>query len=148
MRERPVTDEVLDVLDAYSGAVFDKDVDGFMSLYDDEARIFDAWGRWSYEGADAWRANIEEWFSSLGTERVRVDFEEVEITSDVDVATVSAFVTFAGMSSEGEELRSMQNRITWVLMSGDDGLRIAHEHTSAPAGFEDGKVMLQRPDHE
>ena len=72
-----------------------------------------------------------------------MDFDEVEVATDVDLATVSAFVTFAGLSPDGEELRSMQNRITWVLVSGEEGWRIIHEHTSAPAAFEDGKVMLR-----
>ncbi len=38
----------------------------------------------------------------------------------------------------------MQNRLTWILRTSGHVLRIVHEHTSAPAGFEDGKVILQR----
>ena len=61
-----------------------------------------------------------------------------------DVAGVSAFTTFRGLSAEGEELRSMNNRLTWVLRKDADGAwKIAHEHTSAPAGDE-GKVQLRR----
>jgi ketosteroid isomerase-like protein len=38
----------------------------------------------------------------------------------------------------------MNNRLTWVLRKEADGSwKIAHEHTSAPAGDE-GKVQLQR----
>ena len=45
-------------------------------------------------------------------------------------------VTYAGLSAEGEELRSMQNRLTWALRVSGHVLRITHEHTSAPIGFE------------
>ena len=53
-------------------------------------------------------------------------------------------MTYAAISAEGQELRAMQNRISWVLQSIGHVLRIVHEHTSAPVGFEDAKVMLKR----
>jgi ketosteroid isomerase-like protein len=38
----------------------------------------------------------------------------------------------------------MNNRLTWILRKESDGSwKIAHEHTSAPAGDE-GKVQLRR----
>ena len=61
-----------------------------------------------------------------------------------DVAGVSAFLTYKAVSRDGAELRSLNNRLTWVLRKNDDGAwKIAHEHTSAPAG-DDGKVQLRR----
>lgn len=38
----------------------------------------------------------------------------------------------------------MQNRISWVLKTSGHVLRIVHEHTSAPVGFEDAKAILKR----
>jgi hypothetical protein len=35
-----------------------------IALYDDEVRVFDAWGVWVYEGAPVWRKAIERWFMS------------------------------------------------------------------------------------
>ena len=61
------------------------------------------------------------------------------------LALVSATVTYAGVSAQGEQVRTMQNRLTWALKTSGHVLRIIHEHTSAPAGFEDGKAILQRP---
>jgi ketosteroid isomerase-like protein len=49
------------------------------------------------------------------------------------------------VSPSGAELRSMQNRLSWVLCATDDGWRIVHEHTSAPAAGHDGTVILTRP---
>jgi ketosteroid isomerase-like protein len=131
-------------LDTYRSAVFAKNSDTFMHLYDPEARVFDTWGTWSYEGAAAWRVAVEGWFASLGSETVRVSFEDVRIAGEHGFASMSAFVTYAAFSSEGQELRSMQNRISWVLKASGHVLRIIHEHTSAPVGFEDAKAILKR----
>jgi len=38
----------------------------------------------------------------------------------------------------------MQNRVTFALGRRDGGWRIVHEHSSSPAAFETGKVMLAR----
>ena len=133
------------VLESYQAAVYAKDVDAFMRLYDPGVRVFDAWGVWSYEGSDAWQRAVEGWFKSLGAERVKVTFDAVKTSEARESAVVSAVVTYAGVSAQGEELRSMQNRLTWALRVSGHVLRIAHEHTSAPIGFEDQKAILRRP---
>ena len=133
------------MLEAYAAAVRAKDVDAFLSLYADDVRTFDLWSVWSYEGKAALREMVEEWFGSPQTAHiVAVEFDEVRTQAGDDVAAVSAFTTYRGLSAEGEELRSMNNRLTWVLRKDPDGTwKIAHEHTSAPAGDE-GKVQLRR----
>ena len=40
---------ILQVLDAYKAAVNAKDVDTFVSLYDQGVTVFDMWGEWSYK---------------------------------------------------------------------------------------------------
>jgi ketosteroid isomerase-like protein len=137
--------QIARVLELYKTAVHAKDAEAFMQLYDPGVRVFDAWGVWSYEGAAAWQRAVEGWFTSLGSERVKVSFDDVSSLAGPNFASVSAIVTYAGVSAQGEPLRSMQNRLTWVLKTSGHVLRIVHEHTSAPAGFEDGKVILQRP---
>ena len=132
------------VLESYKAAVYAKDVDALMRLYDPNVRVFDAWGVWSYEDSNAWQRAVEGWFTSLGTERVKVTFDTVKTWEGRDSAVVSAVATYASISAQGEELRSMQNRLTWALRVSGHVLRIAHEHTSAPIGFEDQKAILQR----
>lgn len=132
------------VLEAYAAAVHAKDVEAFMRLYDPAVRVFDAWGVWSHDGAAAWRIAVEGWLMSLGTERVRVTFDDVGTIAGRDVAVVSAIVTYAGISAQGEELRTMQNRITWALRTAGHVMRIVHEHTSAPIDFDESKAILQR----
>jgi len=136
--------QVLRALDTYKSAVLAKNAETFMHLYDPDVRVFDTWGIWSYEGAAAWRVAVEGWFSSLGSESVRVTFESVKIMAEPGFATMSAFATYAAISAQGEQLRAMQNRISWVLKSRGHVLRVVHEHTSAPIGFEDTKAILKR----
>jgi ketosteroid isomerase-like protein len=88
---------------------------------------------------------VSGWFGSLDdNEVVTVAFDDVRTQTGSDLAAVNAFTTFAALSPDGTELRSMNNRLTWVLKKdGDGSWKIAHEHTSAPAGDE-GKVQLRR----
>jgi ketosteroid isomerase-like protein len=132
------------VRDRYAAAVFAKDAAALIQLYDPEVRIFDAWGHWSCEGAEAWQRAVEGWFTSLGSERVKVGFEDVKTTTGRDLSSLSAIVSYAGVSAQGETLRSMHNRLTWVLRTSGHVLRIVHEHTSAPIGFDDMKAILKR----
>ena len=132
------------MLATYESAVFNKDVKTLMHIYDPSVRVFDAWGVWLYEGSDAWQRAVEGWFTSLGDERVKVTFEDVKSWVSKEVTSVCAVVTYAGVSAAGKELRSMQNRVTWVLRTSGHLARIVHEHTSAPIGFEDSKAILVR----
>ncbi len=132
------------ILEFYKAAVLAKDVGAFIRLYDPKVRVFDTWGVWSYEGTGPWQMAVEAWFTSLGTERVRVSFEEVQSSGDSGFAVVSAIVTYTGLSAQGELLRAMQNRLTWALRTSGHVPRIVHEHTSAPVGFEDMKAILQQ----
>ena len=134
-----------EMLDAYAAAVRARDVEAFVGLYADDVRTFDLWERWSYDGRDALHAMVAEWFGSLADdEEVAVRFDDVRTQAGPEVAAVSAFTTYAAVSPDGTELRSMNNRLTWVLRKDGNGAwEIAHEHTSAPAGDE-GKVQLRR----
>ncbi len=136
--------QVQRALDTYRSAVLAKNVETLMHLYAPDVRVFDTWGVWSYEGADAWRIAVEGWFSSLGNEQVRVSFDDVKVVADAGFASMSAIVTYAGLSADGQVLRAMQNRISWAMKISGHVLRIVHEHTSAPIGFENQKAILER----
>jgi ketosteroid isomerase-like protein len=132
------------VLETYRTAVHAKDVQTLMHLYDPDVRVFDAWGVWSYEGAEAWQRAVEGWFTSLGTERVQVSFADVTISESRESAVVSTIVTYAAVDAAGAPLREMQNRLTWALKVSGHVLRIVHEHTSVPMDFERQTAILQR----
>jgi len=127
----------------YQRAVHDKDVAAFLGLYHPSARVFDTWGVWSYDGVKDRRKVVEQWFGSLGEERVAVTFDRVQTTVTGELATLTARVVYAAISASGAELRSMQNRLTWVLQSDGAAWKIIHEHTSVPLG-PDLKGLLAR----
>ena len=134
---------LLHICESYTRAVLEKNVAGFLGLYHPTARVFDTWGAWSFEGVPARRKVIEQWFGSLGEERVAVTFDRVQTTATSDLASLTARVVYAAISPTGAELRSMQNRLTWVLKPDGDGWKIIHEHTSVPIG-PDLKGLLAR----
>ena len=133
------------VIAAYKAAVAARNIQSFMRLYDPAVRVFDTWGVWSYEGVSAWQIAIEGWFAAHPNDQFKVSFEDVSCVSTPAFASLSAIVTYAVVSAQGEPVNTMQNRLTWVLKTSGHVPRIIHEHTSAPAGYEDGKLMLQRP---
>jgi uncharacterized protein (TIGR02246 family) len=135
--------EIESLLETYKNAVFQKDVEAFVSIFDEDVRIFDMW-EWVYSGLAPWRAMANNWFGSLGSERVVVRFDEVVIREEGEMAIVSAFARFAALSEKGEELRYLQNRLTWVVRKNDGVWKIIHEHTSGPVDGGTMKVLLQR----
>ena len=136
--------EVGALLEEYRDAVHAKDVDRFVAIFADDVRVFDMWGTWSHDGIESWREMAEGWFGSLGDELVRVEFDDVQTSVGEDAAVLSAFVTFAGLSADGEQLRSMNNRLTWGLRKMDGAWKVVHEHTSAPVEMATGTVNLTR----
>jgi ketosteroid isomerase-like protein len=133
------------MLEAYGAAVHAKDVDAFTALYDRDVCVFDAWGAWSYDGIEAWRRVVTGWFGSLGSERAAVEADAVQTIVAGEIAALRAILTFRGISADGEELRAMQNRLTWALRRTDGVWKVVHEHTSAPLDFETAKGILRRP---
>jgi uncharacterized protein (TIGR02246 family) len=130
------------VADAYMAAAAALDVDGFMSLYDPGARVFDLWTTWSYDGSTAWRDAVEAWFESVGAEQVVVTFDDVRAVGSGDVIVAHGFVGYAA-TADGVPQRAMTNRLTWVLIRHGHDWRIVHEHTSAPID-ESNEVILER----
>jgi ketosteroid isomerase-like protein len=141
---KKLDDPILQVLDDYKAAVFAKDVDAFVALYDPDVRVFDMWGVWSYNGIASWREMAARWFGSLGTERVIVDFSDTQTIVAEDLAVVHVFVTYKAVGADGMDLRSMDNRLTATLRQKADGWRIVHQHTSSPIDLDTAKVIFKR----
>ena len=136
-------DGIMQVLEAYKSAIFEKNVDAFTQLYDSNARVFDTWNIWLFDNVNARLPVIDAWLGGLGSERVTVNFDNVLVTYGHDLAMVSAVGTYAAVSLEGIELRSMQNRFTWALRFSENAWKIIHEHTSVPIA-DDLRAKLNR----
>lgn len=133
---------IMRMLSAYGAAILAKDVDAFVALYDKDARVFDMWNEWSYDGVEAWREMATAWFHTLGDERVAVDVDDVRSIVGHDVAAAHAFVTYKGLSADGKTLRAVRNRLTWTLRRSGGTWKIVHEHTSAPVDFGTSKLIF------
>lgn len=133
------------ILQAYADAVYARDAEALLALYHPQVTVYDMWAHWLYDGQPQWRGMVEGWFASLGDERVQVTFDDIRSHAAPEMALVHAFVTYAGLSASGERLRAMNNRLTLTLIRSGDRWLILHEHSSAPADFESGKVNLHRP---
>jgi uncharacterized protein (TIGR02246 family) len=132
------------LFDTYKKAVFAKDVDALMGIYGKDFVAFDMWGVWSHIGAGAWREVVHKWLTTLGSESVVVEFEDIQVVPGGDVAAASATVAYKAVSQSGEILRSMQNRLTWVAKQTNGDWRIVHQHTSAPVSPSTLTAILHR----
>lgn len=135
--------EIDDLLQQYKTAVFEKDIAAYAAVYHEDVQIFDLWMQWTYNGLEEWLGMAKEWFDSLGNNRDAVNFGDVRIELGADMAFVTALVKFAAISETGEELRYLQNRLTWVVSKKNDKWKVIHQHTSSPVNFETLQVILK-----
>ena len=131
-------------LAAYQSAVLAKDVEAFMAIYAEDAQIFELWGTWVHDIA-SWREMAKGWFAFLGDQRSVVEAHDVRTQVSGDMALLTASLTYRAVDATGAELRSLDNRLSWVLRQRGGQWRVVHEHTSAPLAHEDGKGILKRP---
>ncbi len=136
--------EIHNLLETYKITVFQKDIDAYCSIFDDDVKIFDMWQIWSIEGLDAWREMARKWFASLGENRDVITFDNTHVYTRGEIAYVSTLVRFAAVSAKGIELRFLENRLTWVIEKKENGWKVIHQHTSGPVDFNTMKVILQR----
>lgn len=131
------------MFDRYKQSVYQKDTESFLALFDDNVRVFDMWA-WTYDGLAAWRQMVTGWFAGLGADRDVVTFDDIRIQQSGDMAVASAITRFTAVSEKGEELRFLQNRLTWVVRKKNGVWKIIHEHSSGPVDGSTMKVQLQR----
>lgn len=135
---------IAQVLAAYRSAVLAKDVDAFMALYADDVQIFELWGRWSHDHA-SWREMATGWFAFLGEQRSVVEVADVRIRVAGAMAMLSASLTYRAVDAASQELRSLDNRLSWVLREQAGRWQVVHEHTSVPIAHETGQGLFKRP---
>ena len=138
------SDPVHQALARYSAAAYEKDVDAFVALYSADLHVFDMWNSGELRGIDAWRAMAAGWFSSLGDERVVVKATDVVATVNGELAMGHATLTYTAISADGQELRSLDNRITLAMRRVGNAWKIFHEHTSGPIDHKTMKGVIKR----
>lgn len=136
---------VQDVLENYKSAVYEQDAEKFLSTYAADVHIYDCWGKWECRGISSWRQNVTEWFNGLSEEGdvLKVDFDDLTIEENTNVAFVHCAVSFAAYGEKsGEKRRQMTNRFTFGLRKVNESWLITHEHSSLPIDMKTGKGMF------
>ena len=139
------TSLVQDVLEIYKRAVYESDVEKFLSIYSPDVHIYDCWGKWESKGISLWKDSVIEWFTGVKEDKylLKVDFHDVTIEENTNVAFVHCAVTFSAFKENREEiLRQMTNRFTFGLKKVNDSWLITHEHSSLPIDMETGKGLF------
>ncbi|MED1205303.1 YybH family protein [Heyndrickxia acidicola] len=136
--------QVQDVLGNYQSAVYEKDVERFVSSYASDVHIYDCWENWECKGISNWREMVEGWFNGLKEEAInlKVAFEDVAVEENSNLAFVHCAVSFAAYNPSGEKLRQMINRFTFGLKKENGSWTITHEHSSLPISMETGKGIF------
>ena len=137
--------KVQDLLENYKTAVYEKDVEKFLSMYASDTHIYDCWGNWESKGISSWKENVAEWFNGLSEDGVllKVDFNDLVVEENSYLAFVYCAVTFAAYQEEsGEQLRQMTNRFTYGFKKVNESWVIVHEHSSLPIDMETGKAIF------
>jgi uncharacterized protein (TIGR02246 family) len=138
--DRPIRQLLAD----YAAAVLAKDVEAFVALYADDVQIFELWANWTHDLA-SWREMAKGWFAFLGEERSVVEAADVRVRCAGDMAMLTAALTYRAVDPSGKELRSLDNRLSWVLREVGGRWQVVHEHTSVPIAHEDAKGIFKRP---
>ncbi len=133
------------ILENYKRAIYEKDVESFLAIYDADVHIYDCWGKWESKGISLWRENVINWFDGMREdgELLKVDFCDVTIEENTNLAFVHCAITFAAYSEKSEEkLRQITNRFTFGLKKVNESWVIFHEHSSLPIDMETGRGMF------
>lgn len=131
------------ILQHYADAVYNKDVEQFLSIYDEHVYIYDTWNQWMCHDLEALRNMTVDWFESLGKETVRVEFTQLNVIDSVDHTIWIGEVNYKALDEHSHVIRSICNRMTWVIKACDGGFRIVHEHSSLPINIESFSGMIK-----
>lgn len=124
------------ILERYANAVYNKDVESFISIYDNNILVYDTWEEWIKKDVIEIKNMATEWFESLGNEKVKVEFTEVSVLeSENQIVWIGEF-KFYGLDQDDKILRSISNRWTWVIKNNNGTLKVVHEHSSLPINME------------
>ena len=136
-------EEVSDVFKNYKDAVYEKDVEKFLAGYAPDVHLYDCWNSWEYNGIDEWKAAVTEWFGGLEEGMwLRTELFDDSSRENAELAHVQGSMSFAAVDAEGQELKKMVNRFTFLLEKVDGSWHITHEHSSLPISTEDDKAIF------
>lgn len=125
-------------IDVYTNAYEALDVEAFLALYADDARVFDSAEPAEYPDKTAWRDQVVGWFSSLERDgKAECEFEDVQVIESAELAVLHGHMTYEGTIIGTDEEVELECRATFVLQKFGDQWLIIHEHNSLPVDFDE-----------
>jgi uncharacterized protein (TIGR02246 family) len=132
--------DVQTLLESWSGATRNKDIDRLMSLYAPDAIYFDIVPPLRFTGTAEIRRNFLRWFDTWQSS-IGVELREVNILASGDVATAFMLHRTSGTLKDGREV-DYWVRATLGCQRSDRGWSIKHEHISVPVDLKTGRVLM------
>jgi ketosteroid isomerase-like protein len=132
--------DVQTLLESWSGATSNKDIDRLMSLYATDAIYFDIVPPLRFTGTAEIRRNFLRWFDTWQSS-IGVELREVNILVSGDVATAFMLHRTSGTLKDGREV-DYWVRATLGCQRSDRGWSIKHEHISVPVDLKTGRVLM------
>ncbi len=124
------------LFERYANAVYNKDVESFISIYDNNVLVYDTWEEWIKKDVKEIKSMATEWFDSLGNEKVKVEFTEVRVLESADQIVWIGEFKFYGLDQNDQIIRNISNRWTWVIKNINGSWKVVHEHSSLPINME------------
>jgi uncharacterized protein (TIGR02246 family) len=122
--------QIRQLIDNWAKALRAKDINGLMSHYTPDILVFDLAPPLQYAGADAYRKNFDEWFTSFQGP-VGYEIRDLSITTGDDAAFSHSLNRISGTRTNGEET-DVWVRATVCFRKVDGKWRVTHEHVSVP----------------
>ena len=123
--------EIRALIQRWSKAVRDQNMDGIRADHDPDILLFDVPLPLLSRGLDAYMASWEAFLSS-SEKPVVFDFQDIEISAGSDVAFATAVGRCVNIDSSGNR-EPLVFRLTMGLRKVDARWRVMHEHHSLPA---------------
>lgn len=132
--------EIQHLIDRWTKAIHDKDIDGIMAVYAPEVVVFDIMPPMQYKGKDAYRS---DYVKSLEQFKVPIETEirELSITTGDSIAFSHSIQRLNGTLKTGEKT-DLWVRFTDCYRKINGKWLVVHEHISVPTDFESGKAVL------
>jgi uncharacterized protein (TIGR02246 family) len=128
------------LIDRWLKALRTKDLDGVMSCYLPDILLFDLLPPLRYSGADAYRKNWAEWFTTFEGP-IGYEVRNLTITTGDDAAFSHSLNRITGKRTDGKESDAWVRSTVCYRKVGGKWM-IAHEHVSVPYYMESGKAAI------
>jgi ketosteroid isomerase-like protein len=136
-------DKPKDFFDTYANAVLYQDKKLMKSLYHKDIVMFDLWNKYYINGKESIDQIVDDWFDTIKTDRVVVEFSNIHFFGDTKVAHADAIVVFKAYTKDDKILRQIKERMTVCFVNETDNWYVINQHTSVPIEIESGKGIFQ-----